>query len=71
MITTLPAVQHNCKHARRFISYGPKAKHTDKRIANRKYRRILNRITNTFIYNSELFYNETFDIPSLSSWDIY
>jgi hypothetical protein len=71
MITTLPAVQHSCKNARRFIRYQARTKRADKRIANRQYRRVLNAITRTFMRYPEDFDNETFDTPSLSPWDIY
>jgi hypothetical protein len=71
MITKLPAVQHSCKYARRIVCYSPKTKREDKRYANRQYRRVLNLITRGFIRDPDSFYDEVFDTPSLSAWDIY
>jgi hypothetical protein len=70
MIATLPAVQHNCKWARRIVCYSAHVARQDKRIANRRHRRHLNRVTRAFIKDPELFDSEGFDAPSLSSWDI-
>lgn len=71
MVTILPAVQHNCKGARRIVCYSPSAKRKDKRIANRRHRRALNAKTRGFARDPELFYGEDFAAPSLSSWDIW
>jgi hypothetical protein len=71
MITILPAVQHGCKRARRYIRYSNLAKHQDKRIANRRHRRALNRVTRGFLRDPELFYSEDFFAPSLSPYDIW
>lgn len=68
MMTTLPAVQHNCRHIH--IKYGRKAKRDDKRNANRRYRRVLNRTTKSFELDPELFDDEVFNAPSWSNWDI-
>lgn len=70
MRATLPAVQHNCKSARRIVCYRADTAREDKRIANRRHRRYLNRVTRSFIKDPELFDSEGFDAPSLSSWDI-
>lgn len=70
MIATLPAVQFNCKSARRIVCYKADTARDDKRIANRRHRRALNRITRSFIRDPERFDNEGFNAPSLSSWDI-
>lgn len=70
MIATLPAVQHSCKWARRVVCYRPEARHKDKRIANRRHRRHLNRVTRSFVLDPDRFDSEGFDAPSLSSWDI-
>jgi hypothetical protein len=71
MITTLPAVQRSCKKARTIIRYQASTKRADKRIANRRYRRVLNAITRALFRCPEDFDNETFDTPSLSPWDIW
>lgn len=71
MITTLPAVQFGCKRAHRYINYGGPRKRWDKRNANRRHRRALNRITHTFVHDPERFEGEGFNTPSLSPWDIY
>jgi hypothetical protein len=71
MISSLPAVQFSCKHARRVIIYRASAKRADKRNANRRYRRVLNHTTRLIFNDPERFYDEGFDTPSLSSWDIY
>lgn len=68
MIATLPAVQHNCKHIH--ICYRPDTKREDKRNANRRHRRALNRVTRAFINDPERFDNEGFNAPSMSNWDI-
>jgi hypothetical protein len=71
MITMLPAVQFNCKHARRYVCYGAYSKRVDKRIANRRYRRALNRVTRGFVRDPDLFDSECFNTPSLSDWDLW
>jgi len=68
MIASKPAVQHNCKHARRVVCYNTSA--VDKRIANRRHRRYLNRTTRGFVLEPEAFDSEGFDAPSFSDWDI-
>ena len=71
MITSLPAVQYNCKRARRWINYSILSKRQDKRIANRHYRRALNRATRSCARDPELFYSEVFETPSMSGRDIW
>jgi hypothetical protein len=71
MIAIRPAVQHDCKRARKFIVYKAETKRDDKRIANRAHRRFLNRITRGFMRDLESFYSEDFGAPTLSGWDIY
>ena len=71
MITILPAVQHRCKRARRYIRYQAGVKRKDKRVANRRYRRVLNQITRGFFRDPECFYSEDFAAPSLSPRDIW
>lgn len=63
MIATKPAVQ-SLRELRRYI-VGKIAK--DKRIANHRHRRVLNRITKSFILNPDKFDNEGFNAPTLSS----
>jgi hypothetical protein len=71
MIATLPAVQRNCKEARRIVCYGYKSRRQDKRIANRRHRRALNRTTRRMCADAERWYDEGFNAPSLSSWELY
>ena len=71
MIAILPAVQYDCKQARKYIKYNADTKRDDKRCANRAYRRFLNRITRGFVRDPESFYSEEFGAPSMSAWDIY
>ncbi len=71
MITILPAVQHRCKRARRYIRYSATSKRDDKRIANRRHRRVLNQITRSIFRDPERFYGEDFAAPSLSPYDIW
>lgn len=68
MISTFPAVQFNVKWARRIVS----CKHLadDKRIANRRHRRALNRVTRTFVLDPDRFDDEGFNAPTLSDWDV-
>jgi len=76
MQTILPAVQHSCKDGRRIIcpqNRNGSYRHSladEKRIANRRYRRALNRVTRKFNTDPELFDSEVFNAPSYSSWDV-
>lgn len=70
MISTLPSVQFNCKKARSQVCYSPRARRSDKRIANRRHRHHLNMKSRRFIKEPWLFDDEPFAAPSLSSWDI-
>ena len=67
MITTKPAVQHSCKKVRRYVSVHA----SYKRVANRRHRRYLNDVTRSFINDPELFEDETFEAPTLTSWDLW
>lgn len=71
MIATLPAVQANCSRVKRYACIGDNFIRDEKRIANRRHRRYLNRVTRSFIKDPELFDSEGFDAPSLSSWDLW
>jgi hypothetical protein len=70
MITSLPAVQFSCKWARRVVCCGANARRSDKREANRRHRRALNRVTRLMRLDSDRFDDEAFAAPSLSGWDI-
>jgi len=71
MIATLPAVQANCSHVKRMACISSNCIRTEKRIANRRHRRALNRITRQFVRDPERFDDEGFNAPSLSSWDLW
>lgn len=71
MITSLPAVQHSCKVAWRRIKRPAGSAKRFKTTANRCHRRTLNRATRLICRDPEWFYDECFNAPSLSSWDIY
>jgi len=71
MIATLPAVQADCSHVKRYTYISARALRHEKRIANRRHRRYLNRVTRQMSFNPELFYDEPFNAPSLSSWDLW
>lgn len=71
MISTLPSVQFSCKKARRYICYSAKSKRDDKRIANRRHRRAFNRITQRLTHDPETFWDEGFNVPTLSDWEIF
>jgi hypothetical protein len=71
MITLLPAVQDNIHRVCRWFRYNPDRRRWDKRHANRRARRLLNRLTRGFVRNPELFYSEDFWTPSLSARDIW
>jgi hypothetical protein len=45
-------------------------KRDNKRIANRRHRRALNRVTRKMKIDPESFYDEGFNAPSFSNWDI-
>jgi hypothetical protein len=68
MRTSLPSVQFNCKHARALISRT--RRDTMKRLANRRHRRGLEQIRHRLERDPEAFDGETFDVKSLSGWDI-
>lgn len=66
MITTLPSVTRDIK----YCYIGRYVKRQEKRIANRRYRRALNRATRAIFLNPERWYDEPFTAPYLSSWDL-
>lgn len=71
MITSLPAVQAFVSHVFRYTCGGSHGHSADKRNANRRYRRTLNRITRRLQHNPETFDSEGFNTPSLSSWHLW
>ena len=71
MIATLPAVQANCSRVKRYACIGPKSLSDDKRNANRRHRRALNRATRRMEGDPERWWDEGFNAPSLSSWDLW
>lgn len=70
MIATKPAVQFNCKSSQIYVCLSAEYRRWFKRVANRRHRRALNRAVRRMEIDVELFYNEGFNAPSLSSWDI-
>jgi hypothetical protein len=70
MIACHPSVQDDCSHVHRYVCLKPETIRHYKRNANRRHRRYLNRVTRTFMHDPDLFDNEPFDAPSLSSWDL-
>lgn len=71
MIATLPAVQANCRGVRQCACIGDDTIRYYKRTANRRHRRALNRATRRFIHDVELWYDEGFNAPSLSDWELW
>jgi len=71
MIASLPAVQANCGRVDRYVCISPQNIRAEKRIANRRHRRYLNRVTRGFVRDPESFDDESFRAPSLSSWDLW
>lgn len=71
MIATLPAVQANCSRCKRYACMSDRFIRDEKRIANRRHRRYLNQVTRSFVLDPELFDDEGFCAPSLSSWDLW
>lgn len=71
MIATLPAVQSGCSRCKRYTCMSDRSLRDDKRIANRRHRRHLNRVTRSFVLDPGLFDDEGFNAPSLSSWDLW
>jgi len=70
MIATLPAVQASCKRVKRYVCLDRKYLRYEKRNANRRHRRALNRATRLMIQDPERFWDECFNAYSLSSWDL-
>jgi hypothetical protein len=71
MIATLPAVQAYTSRVTRYICASAKSIRDEKRIANRRHRRYLNRVTRSFVLDPELFDDEGFNAPTLSTWDLW
>lgn len=71
MIACLPAVQKYCTRADRFCCVTDKAMRFWKRDANRRHRRYLNQVTRSFVLDPELFDEEAFNAPTLSTWDLW
>ena len=70
MITSLPSVQFSIKRAYRHIYKDAKSAKWQKTNANRRHRHALNRVTRAMTIDPERFYDEGFNAPSLSGWDI-
>jgi hypothetical protein len=71
MISTLPAVQANCSHVSRYACISPQTIYWEKRYANRRHRRALNRATRQMASDPDRWWDEGFNAPSLSSWDLW
>jgi hypothetical protein len=71
MIATLPAVQGGCRGVRRYACIGDDTMRDYKRTANRRHRRALNRATRRMIQDPERWWDEGFNAPSLSDWDLW
>ena len=71
MIATLPAVQANCSHVHRYVCIKRDTIREEKRNANRRHRRALNRATRRMAQDPERWWDEGFNAPSLSSWDLW
>lgn len=71
MRTNLPAVQKSVQRVKRYACLGPNHLRFEKRHANRLQRRALNRATARIEFDVELWWEECFDAPSLSGWDMY
>lgn len=75
MIAMIPAVQWSYKRVKRYICFS--SRHAlenlsrDKRNANRRHRRALNRATRQMAHDPERWWDEGFNVPSLSSWDLW
>lgn len=48
-----------------------KDRSTDKHLARRRWRRSLKRIAYKFEQDEEIWYDEIFNTPNLSSWDVW
>lgn len=70
MIATLPAVQFSCKRVRHYVCLSAQTLRYAKRNANRRHRRALARVVRLMCRDPERFWDEGFNAPSLSSWDL-
>lgn len=70
MIAILPAVQANCSRIRRYAAVSARTLRDVKRIANRYHRRFLNFHTHQMQLDPESFYDDPFNAPSRSAWDL-
>jgi hypothetical protein len=70
MIASLPSVQFSIKEAYRHIHKRASSAKWWKANANRRHRHALNRATKAMCLNPERFWDEGFNAPSLSGWDI-
>ncbi len=71
MITTLPAVQKNCKHIERYCGISTTTLRWFKKNANRRHRRMLNAATRRMTRDPERWWDEGFNAYSLSSWELW
>lgn len=71
MITSLPAIQKFASHVFRYTCSSGHGHSADKRLANRRHRRALNRITKRMQHDPDSFDNEGFNAPSLSTWNLW
>lgn len=71
MISSLPAVQANCSHVKRNACVSDKFIRDEKRIANRRHRRALNRATRMIQKDLDRWWDECFNAPTLSGWDLW
>jgi hypothetical protein len=71
MIVTLPSVQSNYSRCKRYACLSSGFVGWAKRNANRRHRRALNRATRMIWCDPERWWDEGFNAPSLSSWDLW
>lgn len=70
MISALPAVQAKICHARRIVWHSA-SNSRYKREANRRFRHVFNAKVRLLQDEPERWYDEVFDAPSLSTWDLW
>lgn len=71
MIATFPAVQAELNRIKRYCCMRDVTYTKEKRIANRRHRRALNRATRRMGQDPERWWNEGFNAPTLSSRDLW